>query len=241
MLYSSDPDTLLGAARTVFNFSLGPDEYVSEIIKADFVGLLVVLLADKTDSVQMSCLRALRNIAFKHRQVVIESGALLQFHNLLRSPLTSIQEECCLVIAIITDGTPAQIEAVIEANLFPDVISLLRSDDQEARKEAAWAICNATSHPDPQHVKYLVAQGCLKPLCDMLSSQDPETLEITLDSIDSILSVGQEEVRNGSSLKNEYLIMLEDLNAINSIVSLQNHAIEDVFSKSKDIVEKYLL
>ena len=224
LLGCNDPETLSDAAWAVSFISLGPDEFVSEIINAGIVNWLVALLADKNDSVQTPCLRALGNIVTgseKHTQVVIESGALLQFHNLLRSPLKSIQKECCWAISNITAGTPAQIQAVIEANLIPSVISLLRSGDQKTKKEAVWAIRNATSHhvSAPQQVKYLMAQGCLEPLRDMLSSQDPKIVQVVQTAIDIILSVGQEEVRNGSSLKNEYSVMLKDFGALDLIKS----------------------
>ena len=236
LLYFTDTKTLSDAAWAVSYISDGPSMYVSEIIKAGFVGLLVALLADKNDFVQRPCLHALGNIVTgsdEHTQVVVESGALVQFRHLLRSPHKSIQKECCWVISNIAAGTHAQVQAVIEANLIPAVISLLHSDDQKTRNEAAWAICNATCHNDrvPQQVKYLVAQGCLKPLCDILSSQDSTIVQVILDGIDNILSVGQAEARKGSP-KNEYLIMLEDIGAV--------HKSEYVCHKSKSIIEKYL-
>ena len=244
LLECNDTETLSDAAWAVSYISDGPGEYVSEIILAGIVGLLVALLGDRNHSVQTPCLRALGNIVTgsdEQTQVVIESGALEKFYTLLRNPRTSIQKECCWAISNITAGTPAQVQTVIEANLIPIVISLLRSGDQKTKKEAVWAICNATSHHDrvPQQVKYLVAQGCLKPLCDMLSGQDSKIVQVILDGIDNILSVGQEEVHNGSSLENEYSIMLEDIGALDAIISLQNHAHEAVYFKSKSIIDKY--
>lgn len=244
LLECNDTETLSDAAWAVSYISNGPTEYVSAIITAGIVEILADLLSNGNHNVQTPCLRALGNIVTGNdaqTQVVIDSGALLKFHTLLRSPRTSIQKECCWAISNITAGTPEQIQAVIDANLIPLVVSLLRSGDQKTKKEATWAICNATSHHDrsPQLVKYLVAQGCLKPLCDMLTGQDSKIVQVVLDGIDNILAVGQEEVNNGSSLENEYSIMLEDINALDTIVHLQDHPVEAVYFKSKAIIDKY--
>ena len=44
-----------------------------------------------------------------------------------------------------SSGTSAQIQAVINAGVFPKLISLLQSSEFDIQKEAAWAVSNATS------------------------------------------------------------------------------------------------
>lgn len=55
-----------------------------------------------------------------------------------------------------------QIQAVIDANIFPVLIEILGKAEFKTRKEAAWAITNATSGGTPAQIRYLVEQVRLK-------------------------------------------------------------------------------
>ena len=48
-------------------------------------------------------------------------------------------------ISNITAGNRAQIQAVIDANVFPVLIDILGKGEFKTRKEAAWAITNTSS------------------------------------------------------------------------------------------------
>ena len=45
----------------------------------------------------------------------------------------------------VTLGTSEQIQAVINAGVFPKLIALLQTSEFDIQKEAAWAVSNATS------------------------------------------------------------------------------------------------
>ncbi|CAF4720564.1 unnamed protein product, partial [Rotaria magnacalcarata] len=44
--------------------------------------------------------------------------------------------------------------AVIDAHIFPSLINILKHGDHKTRKEAAWAMTNATSGGSPQQIKW---------------------------------------------------------------------------------------
>lgn len=44
-------------------------------------------------------------------------------------------------------------QAVIDANIFPVLIDILGRADFKTRKEAAWAITNATSGGSPEQIR----------------------------------------------------------------------------------------
>lgn len=46
-------------------------------------------------------------------------------------------------------------QAVIDANIFPVLIDILGRADFKTRKEAAWAITNATSGGSPEQIRYV--------------------------------------------------------------------------------------
>ena len=49
--------------------------------------------------------------------------------------------------------------------------------------------------------------GCIKPLCDILTVQDPRIVLVTLEGLENILKVGQIDAKNGV---NPYSVMIEE-------------------------------
>ena len=76
----------------------------------------------------------------------------------------SIKKEACWTISNITAGNKDQIQAIVENNIVPPLVYLLAHAEFDIKKEAAWALSNATSGGTHQQIKYLVEQGCIKPL-----------------------------------------------------------------------------
>lgn len=58
-----------------------------------------------------------------------------------------------------------------------------------APQEAAWAISNATSGGKPEQIKYLVTEGCIPPLSDLLEVQDAKIVTVALEGLENILKV----------------------------------------------------
>ncbi|KAF9612804.1 hypothetical protein IFM89_004214, partial [Coptis chinensis] len=87
--------------------------------------------------------------------------------------------------------------AVIAANIIRPLVHLLQTAEFDIKKEAAWAISNATSGGDNEQTKYLVSQGCIRPLCDLLVYPDPTIVTICLEGIENILNVGEAEKNAG--------------------------------------------
>jgi hypothetical protein len=53
--------------------------------------------------------------------------------------------------------------------------------------EATWAIANALSNGTDEHVRYLVHQGCIDPMVEVMLEADVSTLEAILEGFDHIL------------------------------------------------------
>lgn len=84
---------------------------------------------------------------------MIQAGALPHLGRLLLSSRKSIRKEACWTISNITAGNREQIQAVIHHNLFPSILHVLRRDDIDIKREAAYAIANATSGATPEQIK----------------------------------------------------------------------------------------
>ncbi|KAG0374635.1 Importin alpha subunit (Karyopherin alpha subunit) (Serine-rich RNA polymerase I suppressor protein), partial [Mortierella sp. AD032] len=115
----------------------------------------------------------------------------------------NIRKEACWTISNVTAGTCVQIQDVIDANIIPPLINILQNADFKTKKEACWAISNATSGGlnKPDQIRYLVTQGCIKPLCDILICMDNKIIQVALDGLENILKVGEmdKEQTNGKA------------------------------------------
>ena len=58
-------------------------------------------------------------------------------------------------------------------------------------QEAAWAISNATSGGKPEQIKYLVTEGCIPPLSDLLEVHDAKIITVALEGLENILKVSK--------------------------------------------------
>ena len=84
-----------------------------------------------------------------------------------------------------------QIQAVLDANILPPLVHLLATAEFDIKKEAAWALSNATSGGTADQIKYLVQCGCIKPLCDLLTCSDVRIVTVALEGLENILKIGE--------------------------------------------------
>lgn len=70
--------------------------------------------------------------------------------------MDTIKKEACWTISNIAAGNRQQIQAVIDANIFPTLINIMQTADFKTKREAAWAITNATSSGTAEQIRYLV-------------------------------------------------------------------------------------
>ena len=199
-------------------------------------------------SVQTPALRSVGNIVTGddvQTQIIINSGALPALLSLLGSSKDGIRKEACWTISNVTAGNSNQIQAVIDANIIPPLINLLSNGDFKTRKEACWAISNATSGglQKPDQIRYLVQQGCIKPLCDLLICPDNKIIQVALDGLENILKVGDmdkeaSEVAADQNV-NKFALYIEEAGGMEKIHDCQNNINEEIYMKAFNIIGKY--
>ncbi|TXG65190.1 hypothetical protein EZV62_006465 [Acer yangbiense] len=172
---------------------------------------------------------------------IISHQALPCLLNLLTNNYKkSIKKEACWTISNITAGNKEQIHAVIEANIIGPLIHLLQNAEFDIKTEAAWAISNATSGGTHEQIKYLVSQGCIKPLCDLLVCLDPRIVTVCLEGLENILKVGEADKSQGNTGGvNVYAQMIDDAEGLEKIENLQSHDNIEIYEKAVKIPETY--
>ncbi|KAG1198326.1 hypothetical protein G6F70_005906 [Rhizopus microsporus] len=244
LLNSTDEEILIDTCWAISYLSDGSNERIQAVIDSGVTNRLVELLGHPSTSVQTPALRSVGNIVTgddTQTQLVVNCGALGALLQLLASPKDAIRKEACWTISNITAGNTAQIQAIIDNGLIEPLVYILANGDPKTKKEACWAICNATSGglSKPEQIKYLVNAGCIKPLCDILTSMDNKIILVALDGLDNILRVGEMEKSNTPDGFNPYALLIEECGGLEYIHALQNHDNVEIYKKSYQLIEKY--
>mmetsp|Transcript_16227 Transcript_16227/g.32902 ORF Transcript_16227/g.32902 Transcript_16227/m.32902 type:complete len:536 (-) Transcript_16227:1047-2654(-) len=242
LIYLTDDEVLTDACWALSYLSDGPNDKIQAVIESGVTPRLVELLLHNNVAVQTPALRTIGNIVTgddMQTQMVINNAALPCLNSLLNSPKKSIRKEACWTISNITAGTKDQIAAVIEANIIPPLILSLANAEYEIKKEAAWAISNATSGGSPDQIKYLVTQGCIPPLSNLLSVPDARIAKVALEGLENILKVAEEERQSQNLQYNPYAQLIESCGGLDKIEMLQTHENNDIADKAVSILEIY--
>ncbi|KAJ3394364.1 Importin alpha subunit (Karyopherin alpha subunit) (Serine-rich RNA polymerase I suppressor protein) [Lobulomyces angularis] len=243
LIYAHDEEVLTDACWAISYLSDGSNEKIQAVIESGICRRLVELLLHPSYHVQTPSLRSIGNIVTGddvQTQVVINSGVLNALLSLLNSPKDTIRKEACWTISNITAGNAQQIQCVIDANLITPLIDILNRGDFKTKREACWAISNATAgsvQQNPDIIKFLVNQGCIKPLCDLLTSGDARVIQVALDGLENILRVGETE--RHLTNQNQMSVYIEVADGVDKINQLQMHDNQDIYKKAYNIVDTY--
>mmetsp|Transcript_21806 Transcript_21806/g.49600 ORF Transcript_21806/g.49600 Transcript_21806/m.49600 type:complete len:574 (-) Transcript_21806:603-2324(-) len=241
LIFSTDEEVLTDACWALSYLSDGPNEKIQAVIESGVCRRLVELLLHPSPAVQTPALRTVGNIVTGddvQTQIVINFNALPCLLALLSSPKKGIRKEACWTISNITAGNKDQIQAVIDNNIIPPLIQLLTNAEFDIRKEAAWAISNATSGGSALQIKFLVQQGCIRPLCDLLTVQDAKIVTVALEGLENILKVGEQDMRVSKS-HNIMATFVAEAEGLTKIEELQQHENQDIYEKCVNILETY--
>ncbi|KAK5674508.1 Importin subunit alpha-1, partial [Elasticomyces elasticus] len=242
-----DDEVLIDACWAISYLSDGANDKIQAVIEAGIPRRLVELLMHASTSVQTPALRSVGNIVTGddvQTQVIVNCGSLPALLSLLSSTKDGIRKEACWTISNVTAGNASQIQAVIDAGIIPPLINLLANGDFKTRKEACWAISNATSGglQKPEQIRYLVTQGCIKPLCDLLVCPDNKIIQVALDGLENILKVGEMDKEAAQTLDarvNRFALFIEEAGGMEKTHDCQNNANEEIYIKAYNIIEKY--
>uniref|UniRef100_A0A0E0JI38 Importin subunit alpha n=1 Tax=Oryza punctata TaxID=4537 RepID=A0A0E0JI38_ORYPU len=244
LILSQDEEILTDSCWALSYLSDGSNDKIQAVIETGVCPRLVELLSHPSPAVLVPALRTVGNIVTgddaQTQCIVGHPQALPCLFNLLTTTQKkSVKREACWTISNITAGTKEQIQAVINANIIAPLLHLLQHAEFDVRKEVAWAISNATSGGTHDQIEYLVSQGCIKPLCDLLVHQDSKTVLICLEALDNILRVGEAKKNLGACNMNIFVPMVDEADGLDKIEDLQNHDNVEIYDKAVNVVASY--
>ncbi|NXQ30912.1 IMA7 protein, partial [Alaudala cheleensis] len=238
LLFNSDSDLLADACWALSYLSDGPNEKIQAVVDSGVCRRLVELLMHNDYKVASPALRAVGNIVTGDdiQTQVRAGGQLLQGGNSCRGMQGG---NSCRGNAGTLFVPALSSQAVIDANIFPVLIEILQKAEFRTRKEAAWAITNATSGGTPEQIRYLVNLGCIKPLCDLLTVMDSKIVLVALNGLENILRLGEQEANQSGTGINPYCSLIEEAYGLDKIEFLQSHENQEIYQKAFDLIEHY--
>jgi len=239
-----DPEVLIDTCWALSYISDDPSSgntKIQSVVDCGVIPRLVELLGHRETRVQTPALRCIGNIVTgtdRQTQTTIEHGVIPRLLGLLSHPKRVVRKEACWSLSNITAGSIEQIEQCISANVLPRMIQVLATDEFNVRKEATWALCNVTNHGKNKHIRYLVDNGLLPPLCEMLNCSDPKIIQVAMEGIENTLKVGETDSASNNGV-NPFIDILEQCGGVDSLESLQRHDNEQIYEKAVSILQKF--
>lgn len=131
---------------------------------------------------------------------------------LLSHTKKNILKDTCFTISNIAAGNQNQISAIIDAKIVPALVLLFTtSSELDIKAEVTWALANALSNGTDVHITYLIDQGCVQCLCQLLEHYDIITIEAILEALENILTVGEMLIKASIRRTNIYVPHLKEV------------------------------
>lgn len=211
---------------------LGHD-YCQLVIDSGLAAQMTPLLTHKDLKIQTAAIRALGSIVTgneEQTQAVIDAGALPLLLVLLKENKDRVVKEALWFISNISAGSTNQIQAVIDNQLIPKIVYFLDNGEFTQQKEAAWTIYNMCLSGSPKQIEYLVKQGIIPPLCNLLNITDLSLVRNVLESLTIILNTCHDA---------EVLESIEECGGLDKIENLQSSSNTDIYDFSYAIIDQY--
>jgi importin subunit alpha-6/7 len=241
LIHAQDADVLADALWALSYLSDGDNSRLTAVLEAGIIPRVVELLNFPNQSVKSPALRIVGNIVTGddiQTQAVITAGALPAIHKLLLQDKRVIKKEACWTVSNVMAGSVEQIQSVLESNLVPVLLQLLKAGEWDVRKEAVWALSNATSGGSHEQIDFLVKQGLMSPLSDILKVDDHKIILVALEGVENVLKSG-DYIANLHNLDcNPHVDVCELAGVPEALLSLDHHN-DKIARKAEELLEKY--
>lgn len=241
MLTSTDTEILSHVCWAFSHLCDGPSTHIQAVVDSDVCFRLVELLSHSSWRVTKPALRAIGNIVcaeddHDYTQHIIECGAVPSLRRLIAHSNREIQKEACWTLSNIAAGTVDQIQCVLDSGCIPSLMELASSNttDAEVKSEACWVVLNATSCGSDSQIEYLVNQGCIQILGNLL--EETSMVMMALEGLERILQVGELEAKRTDS-PNPYASLMASAN----IETLVSHKSATVAKRASRIWQQHFV
>ncbi|ETE63703.1 Importin subunit alpha-2, partial [Ophiophagus hannah] len=237
LLQHPDKDIISDTCWAMCYLTDGSNHRIQVVVEAGVLPRLVELLFTAELPILTPALRAVGNVIAgtdEQTQMAIDAGILSILPQLLLHPKSSVQKEAAWALSNIAAGPCSQIQQLITCGLLPPLVELLAKGDYKAQKEGVWAVANFTTGGTVQQVVSMIRAGVMKPLLNLLSVKDSNTILVILESLSNFFQIAD---KMGETEKLGLLV--EELEGVEKIEALQTHENNLVYRAALALIEKY--
>ncbi|KAG7219148.1 hypothetical protein INR49_009439 [Caranx melampygus] len=130
-------------------------------------------------------------------QTVIDSGVCRRLVELLMHSDYKVVSPALRAVGNIVTGDDIQTQVILNCSALPCLLHLLSSPKESIKKEACWTV-------------YLVSLNAIKPMCDLLTVMDSKIVQVSLNGLENILRLGEQEAKQNGSGINPYCALIEE-------------------------------
>jgi importin subunit alpha-6/7 len=241
LVFSTDDEVLTDACWALSYLSDSSAERTQALVESGVCRRVVDLLYHPSYAVVTPALRTIGNIVAGddvQTQIVVNVSVLPALLHLVSSPRKAIRKEACWSLSNITAGSRPQIQRVLDAGIVSALVSVLKDGEFDVKKEAAWALSNAVTGGNSKQVRFIAKSNVLKPVCELLVTEDVRIIGVALDIIDGVLQAGATCDKSGNSF-NMFADEVDGVGGVDAIEDLQQHANQDIYERAAEILETY--
>eukprot|EP01029_Cantina_marsupialis_P008388 TRINITY_DN1987_c0_g1_i1.p1 TRINITY_DN1987_c0_g1~~TRINITY_DN1987_c0_g1_i1.p1 ORF type:complete len:503 (-),score=172.69 TRINITY_DN1987_c0_g1_i1:378-1886(-) len=201
-------------------------------------GMLSILDTEVQGRVLIPAMRTIGNILSGNSphltQSILDLDGLDYIARWLSTDSTTLQKEAVWCLSNIAAGTESQIQRLVDrADILEYILKIAMGPEKPVRVEAAHTIANVFYCGAERHVIQMANGGCLPPLAAQLKSPNAHLVKSCLQAIQAVLNVSQ------TMESNPYYRILEEAEAFEQIVELQNHPTTEISDLSSKILEDF--
>lgn len=145
-----------------------------------------------------------------------------------------LKNVCCSISNMTTLITEDQIQVMIGAGIFPKLFQQLNVEQHKIQKEAACIVYNAIQYGNLNQVRYLINEGVLLRLCNLLQAIDLEVVIFALGGLEKILQLDSKDYDLLVTFVN---VLCDESNGMEAIERLQRHHDQRISESVKTILD----
>lgn len=103
----------------------------------------------------------------------------------------TLKKEAAWVFSNLSADSPGIVQKEIECLAIKRLSELALTDSYDVKRESVWALANACITSIKEQINSLIEANVPEALCGILSIQDPRTISIALEGLESLLKKGE--------------------------------------------------
>ena len=200
----------------------GPDR-VDAILEAAIPDVIDMMSVPHTNC-HMPALRTTSNViaaGARQAQVALNAGALVKLKDFLDARCArELRREAMWAVSNVATGPPAQVDHLVQAQLFPVIIQTMSACEPEVMKEAVLTAANIATNGSPHQIHLMVEYGLLEKLTSTLgASSGVDVVVAVLEALDCVLKVGDKFAEEGQCA-NAYVDILKEQSCVTVLENL---------------------